>query len=597
MEALFLHILNMAIGATPLMLGVLLARRLMKPAPKWVVCLLWAAVALRLICPFSLESPMGLMPSQPPVTQELVNEALPMVAVPEILMPEGEAAPAGTEVQPKQPGVMETISAVWALGVAGMLLYLLGSCLGLEYKVRESMPLGQRVWLCDGVETPFILGVVLPRIYLPSGIRREDLPFVIAHERAHLRRKDHWWKPLGFLVLAVYWFHPLAWAAYVLMCRDLELACDERVIRNFTMAQRKAYSSALLECSCPKKRVFACPVAFGEVAVKDRVVNILHYKKPGFWIILLCLAAIAVGTVCFMTAPSPQEVPLPEPAVTIPEPQAVPEPTVLPTEEPQVQPEEVLSGEWAEYPDGIRIEHISGETYNAHVMLIRDPAWVTMGTSAEEFSEDIPGKRLTQVMEENPDVIAAINAGAAFDDGTASEKVGSTPLGLVMSGGECVWEEGVQPGIQGFAGFNEDHVLVVAQKNPTEEEAKQWKIRDGCCFGPVLLMAGEVNQQVLNRTDGSYEGYAPRTAIGQRSDGAVIFVCIDGRQVDSLGGDFEDLVRILQEYGAVNACNMDGGSYTVMMHRDPQGQVSMVNRYSLAQSEPRRMPNYWLVRP
>ena len=267
-----------------------------------------------------------------------------------------------------------------------------------------------------------------------------------------------------------------------------------------------------------------------------------------------------------------------------------------------IQANNVITGnsnEWDSYPDGVRIERRSGDTYNAHIMIVKNPAQVYMGTSTEKFSTAIPGKRITEVMAENPDVIAAINAGAFNDDGTASSYVGSTPLGLVMSNGNCVWTSGKQPGLEGFAGFNEDNILVVSKTNLSQSEAENLKIRDGCCFGPVLIVNGEVNLEAYNNKS----GFNPRTAIGQRADGAVIFVCIDGRQAGSLGGTYADIINIMQEYGAVNACNMDGGSSSVMMYRDNYGrygnagEVVMINNYSLLQSEPRRMPNFWMVRP
>ena len=266
-----------------------------------------------------------------------------------------------------------------------------------------------------------------------------------------------------------------------------------------------------------------------------------------------------------------------------------------------IQANNVITGnsnEWDSYPDGVRIERRSGDTYNAHIMIVRNPAQVYMGTSTEKFSTAIPGKRITEVMAENPDVIAAINAGAFNDDGTASSYVGSTPLGLVMSNGNCVWTSGKQPGLEGFAGFNEDNILVVSKTNLSQSEAENLKIRDGCCFGPVLIVNGEVNLEAYNNKS----GFNPRTAIGQRADGAVIFVCIDGRQAGSMGGYYSDIIDIMQEYGAVNACNMDGGSSSVMMYRDVNGKLGtagetvMVNNYSLLQSQPRRMPNFWLVR-
>lgn len=257
------------------------------------------------------------------------------------------------------------------------------------------------------------------------------------------------------------------------------------------------------------------------------------------------------------------------------------------------------SDEWANYPDGIRIEEVYGDTYTAHVMIVRDPSQVYMALSNYDgFSTAVPGKRINVAIEDEG-AIAAINAGAFNDDGTASAYVGSTPLGLVMSGSKVAWTSGKQPGLEGFAGFNQDDILVVSQKNLTKAEAEAQGIRDGCCFGPALIINGEVNPTAYN--DNS--GYNPRTAIGQREDGAVIFVCVDGRQAGSLGGTYADVINIMQEFGAVNACNMDGGSSSVMMYRDTEGrygepgEVQMINNYSLLQSQPRRMPNFWMVRP
>mgnify|MGYP004635788993 CR=1 FL=1 len=256
--------------------------------------------------------------------------------------------------------------------------------------------------------------------------------------------------------------------------------------------------------------------------------------------------------------------------------------------------------EWADHPDGIHIEKIAGDNYNAHVMVVRDPAQVYLGISTQTgFSTNTPGKRLTAAIEDEG-AIAAINAGAFNDDGTAGSHVGSIPEGLVYSQGNCVWKTGAPPnGITGFAGFNEDNVLIVHKENISQAQAEELNIRDGCCFGPVLIMNNEINMEAYN----NIAGLNPRTAIGQREDGAVIFVCIDGRQPGSKGGDYADIIDIMVEYGAVNACNMDGGSSTVMMYRDTYGkygtagQVQMINSYSLLQAEPRRMPDFWMVRP
>ena len=254
------------------------------------------------------------------------------------------------------------------------------------------------------------------------------------------------------------------------------------------------------------------------------------------------------------------------------------------------------SSEWDEHPDGIRIESISGDTYNAHVMIIRDPSSVYLATSTKQrFHASIPGTRINHQIE-TEGAIAAINAGAFNDDGSSNSYVGSVPIGMVISEGEIVWDDGQN--YEGFVGFNEDNVLVVAN-SMDKKRAKELNIRDGCCFGPVLLMNGVENQVEYSANS----GYNPRTAIGQRADGAVIFVCIEGRQIGSLGGTYSDLINIMVEYGAVNACNLDGGSSTVMMYRDnygkmgEPGKVHMINSYSLLQEEPRRMPTFFMVRP
>ena len=254
------------------------------------------------------------------------------------------------------------------------------------------------------------------------------------------------------------------------------------------------------------------------------------------------------------------------------------------------------SDEWKDYPDGIRIENVSGDTYNAYVMIVRDPSAVYLATSTDKFTTSIPGHRITEQIEIEG-AIAGINAGAFNDDGSTSPTVGSVPQDLVVSHGKVVWESGKAPQ-EGFAGFNKDNVLVVAH-SMTAAKAQELNIRDGCCFGPVLIMDGQLNEQVYNINS----GYNPRTAIGQRADGAVIMLCIDGRQAGSLGGTYADIINIMVEYGAVNACNLDGGSSSVMLYRDTfgrygePGQVQMINNYSLLQEKPRRMPTFFMVRP
>lgn len=255
--------------------------------------------------------------------------------------------------------------------------------------------------------------------------------------------------------------------------------------------------------------------------------------------------------------------------------------------------------EWANSPDGIRFESHSGDTYNAHIMTVRDPSKVYLGTSTENFSTSIPGTRIDDQIETDG-AIAGVNAGAFFDNGTSDPSVGSVPEGLVYSKGVCKWTTGSPPnGIKGFAGFNKDNILVVAQDNLSKAQAEELNIRDGCCFGPVLIMNGEINQEAYN----SNSGWNPRTAIGQRKDGAVVFVCIDGRQAGSAGGTYKDVIDIMIEYGVVNACNMDGGSSSIMVYRDTYGlfgeagTVQVINSYSLLQERPRKMPTFWMVAP
>ena len=255
--------------------------------------------------------------------------------------------------------------------------------------------------------------------------------------------------------------------------------------------------------------------------------------------------------------------------------------------------------EWKDHPDGIRIEHIVGDSYTAHVMIIRDPSRVYLGTSRKDFTVEYPGMRLDYMMERD-NAVAGINGGAFWDNGTTDPKVGMYPEGLVIAGGEVRWNtKDTSFPDNGFVGFNNDNVLIVA-KSMTAKQAKELGIRDGVVFGPVLIMDGKGNAEVYNNKSG---GQNPRTCIGQRADGAVIFLCIDGRQANSLGGTYADCIDILTEYGAVNACNLDGGSSSTMFYRDvygkyeEKGSVFMVNNYSLLQSQPRRMPTFFLVAP
>lgn len=310
MSAGFLKILNMSITASWLILAVILARFLLKKAPKWTACLLWTMVAIRLICPISFESVFSLIPSGETIPADIAMVRSPAISsgitiVNEAVNPLLSASftPDPTSSANPLQIVIPVAALVWVAGIAALLIYALVSYLKLKKTVSASLPLEGRIMVCDEVKAPFILGVFRPVIYVPSSMRGETLDHVIRHETAHLQRRDHWWKPLGFLLLTVYWFNPLCWIAYILLCRDIEMACDERVIRDMDKDGMAAYSQALLDCSFPRRRIAACPLSFGEVSVKERVKGVLNYKKPAFWIIAAAVVVCAALAICLMTDP------------------------------------------------------------------------------------------------------------------------------------------------------------------------------------------------------------------------------------------------------------------------------------------------------
>ncbi len=311
MAAVFLKLLNLSISASWLVLAVLVLRLISKRSPKWVNVLLWGIVALRLVLPFSIESAVSLIPSAETVSPAAVQfDPAPTItsgvsvidnAVNPSLSEHFSAVPTAS-VNPLYVWT-EIAGWVWLIGLGAMLLYALVSYLRLRRRVSVSLPIQDHIYLCDAISSPFILGVVKPHIYLPSGLDEVQRQNVLAHEQAHLARRDHWWKPLGFALLAVYWFNPVLWLAYALLCRDIELACDERVIRTMDESAVKTYSTVLLACSMPRKAAITCPLAFGEVGVKERVKNALHYKKPAFWVVAASVAVCVVVAVCFLTNP------------------------------------------------------------------------------------------------------------------------------------------------------------------------------------------------------------------------------------------------------------------------------------------------------
>ena len=313
MYELFVRLVNGSIAAGFLVLAVLALRLVLRKAPRWTRCLLWALVAAQLLCPVRIESELSAYNLAPASLTD--SGAVEYVRYngksekPSIVWQTPQTAPpeASGGAQPATAAAhmryLPPLVCIWAAGVSAMLLYALISWLRLRRKTAVSLRLQENVFLCDGLPSPFILGIFRPKIFLPSELRAAQREAVLAHERAHLARLDQVWKPLGFALLSVHWFNPLLWLAYILLCRDIELACDEKVVKTLSNEEKQAYSRALLQCSLPRHLVAACPLAFGEVGVKTRIEAILSYKKPAFWAVFAAIAAIILAAVCFLTQP------------------------------------------------------------------------------------------------------------------------------------------------------------------------------------------------------------------------------------------------------------------------------------------------------
>ena len=592
MISAFAKILSISIAANWMILAVLVLRFLLKKAPRRVICILWAMVALRLLLPVSLESTVDFIPETTSAIQEAVDTSL--IHPETVTFHTGIVTPqegiSGTSASSGQS--ISVIPLVWFFGGLLMLSYLALRYVKLRSLVREAAWEKENIWICDAVTTPFILGIVRPKIYLPSGLSGTSREYVIAHEKCHLRCKDHWWKPISYLILSVFWFDPLMWIAYFMICKDIEFACDESVILRYSLPEKKAYSQALLACSANRKLVLACPIAFGETAVVGRIRNVLNHKKPGFWIMLVSALVLIFCTIGFFTIPvgaqtndsglaSSEQV---EVISTLPPAESQDFPTVQGDSE-----------EWENFPDGIRIDTYTGETFTAQVMIVRDPAKVYLAASSDPLSMDMPGIQMDEALEQE-NAIAAVNAGPYFDDGTSSRAVGSVPLGLALSENDVIWNN-EQSSQYGFVGFNKDNILIVAS-SMTEEKTVELEIRDGCSSGPILMINGKVNWEIYE----SRSGFNPRTVIGQRADGAVLLICAQGRNPDSIGAEYCDMIDILKEYGAVNACALQGGFASNMLYRDADGRygekgtVQIFNQYSVAPSL-RRLPLFWMVKP
>ena len=311
MTEFFLTIVNMSICASWIVLAVLLLRLVLKKAPKWITVALWGIVAVRLICPFSIESIFSLIPSAETISPRvLVEEPKINTGISFFNSTINPIIQESTVTFEPEKSVntlkllVQVSSVVWFIGVAVMLVYTVISYWRVKRKIGTAVLFRDNIFQSENVVSPFVLGIFKPKIYLPFQINGQDMTHVIAHENAHIRRKDHWWKPLGFLLLSIHWFNPLMWLGYILLCRDIELACDEKVIKEMDTEQKADYSQALLSCSVNRRMIAACPLAFGEVSVKNRIKSVLNYKKPAFWIIIVAIVISLVVGVCFLTNPT-----------------------------------------------------------------------------------------------------------------------------------------------------------------------------------------------------------------------------------------------------------------------------------------------------
>lgn len=315
MEQIFIQSVNISLTAGWLILAIFVVRLFLKKAPKWVTCLLWSLVAIRLLFPFSLESSVSMVPSAKPIPEDFAYTTAPyvnsgFVAVDDMINPIVTATLHTDEVAVSaNPTQILTFvcSRIWVIGMIMMFLYAVLSTAILKYRLRTATLYAPGIKQSENASQPFVLGLLKPMIYIPYHIEEEALSYVIRHEKAHIKRLDHIWKPLGFLLLSIYWFQPLLWVAYVFLCKDIEAACDEKVVKDMNLEERRAYSTALLSCSTKRKLITACPVAFGENSVKTRIKDVMNYRKPAFWMICISVVACVIVAVCFLTNPKEDE--------------------------------------------------------------------------------------------------------------------------------------------------------------------------------------------------------------------------------------------------------------------------------------------------
>lgn len=310
MTGIFLHIVNISITAGWMILAVLLLRLILKNAPKYIRLILWALVGLRLLLPFSLKSNFSLVPSVETIPYDIALQRVPSVntgltVTNDLINPVIEKSLSTKGIQSMNPlqFLLPVLSILWILGVVALFLYAFISYLKLKKEIRASILVSENIYICDDIKSPFILGVIRPKIYIPSNLEEKHKSFVLSHERAHIERKDYLWKILGFMLLSIYWFQPLTWVSYLLFCKDMELSCDEKVIKDYSKEEKARYSEALLHLSFPKKRILSCPVFFGESAVKERIKRVLSFKKPHVLIVTVSILVCILTSACFLTDP------------------------------------------------------------------------------------------------------------------------------------------------------------------------------------------------------------------------------------------------------------------------------------------------------
>ena len=325
MSSIFLSVFNRSVAAAWLVLALVVLRLVFRKIPKWILVLLWALVAIRLILPVSIVSRASLVPSAQTIAPQTMVETPKITTGFSYLNSAINPVIRDSVVYVAPEKSISTLklfvlifSRVWAFGAAAMVGYMLWSCVRLSRRIGTAVRLRENIYQSEQVDSPFVFGLFRPKIYLPFQVETQNIAHMIAHEQAHIHRRDHWWKPLGFCLLSLHWFNPLMWLGYWLLCRDVELACDEKVIANFSPEQRADYSQSLLSCSVHRRAISACPLAFGEGNVKRRIRSVLHYKKPAFWILILALVAAVAVAVCFLTDPEDKAAPTTEPTVTEP---------------------------------------------------------------------------------------------------------------------------------------------------------------------------------------------------------------------------------------------------------------------------------------